>query len=322
MEEILEKRKLCIPLNKLKIEFNKEKQNDEKYLKQYVSIFDLNPYANNLVFETIPEYKNRYLNKYKFTLFYNDAKNLGCFKEVNEIDLINSINSKLDELLFKEKHIQKIEILSKAKLIDFLLYLELLESTEDTFEEDMKYINSLRLGIDLIFKAPINLGNNELKYYFYYELFINFFSDNKNEINTLDYFPIVNINSFDYINVDMTEFYERKQKLFNFIKENNNNKGDRKDNKESPDKKISKKEMKYQLFEYKLDYFKNFQDAIIKIFFDGKKDEEIIENLKYLYYYIILTIKPTKFNNISFKNIINMKNDTFDYKRMKNIMRK
>ena len=114
-----EQKKVCIPLKRIEIEFKKDTQSDENSLKNYLSVFDLNPNANYLAFKKIQEYKDKYLYKYKYTLFYEDAKTLGCFQEFNEINLIDSINQKLDNLHFKGKRIEKIEILSKAKLIDF-----------------------------------------------------------------------------------------------------------------------------------------------------------------------------------------------------------
>ena len=114
-----EQRKVCIPLERIKIEFNKDTQNDENSLKNFLSVFDLNPDANYLAFVQIQEYKDKYLDKYKYTLFYEDAKKLNCFQEVNETNLIHSINQKLDNLLFKGKRIERIEILSKAKLNRF-----------------------------------------------------------------------------------------------------------------------------------------------------------------------------------------------------------
>ena len=117
-----EQRKVCIPLKRIEIEFKKDTQSDENSLKNYLSVFDLNPNANYLAFKKIQEYNDKYLYKYKYTLFYEDAKTLGCFQEVNEINLIDSINQKLDNLLFKGKRIEKIEILSKDKPTYFLYF--------------------------------------------------------------------------------------------------------------------------------------------------------------------------------------------------------
>ena len=357
-----EQRKVCIPLKRIEIEFKKDTQSDENSLKNYLSVFDLNPNANYLAFKKIQEYKDKYLYKYKYTLFYEDAKTLGCFQEVNEINLIDSINQKLDNFHFKGKRIEKIEILSKAKLIDFFLYLLLLDVSEDSFENIMKKMDSLRLGIDLIFKAPIYLGNDELKYYFLYEIFIEYFSDTEEEENKskqkktffkspkLDYFPIVEQNSSsEYSKVDLSGFKERIKNLDSFIghylkkdidilediqyekpnekiieldedlelkKENKS-----KDNKKSSNKKTTQNNInqnkKYKIFIKKLQYFINFKDAILNTFFDGKKDKEIIEKLKYLYYYMLLTIKSNNSSNERFRKAFYMKNDESDKKRIK-----
>ena len=357
-----EQRKVCIPLKSLEIEFKKDTQSDENSLTNYLSAFDLNPNANYLAFKNIQEYKDKYLYKYKYTLYYEDAKTLECFQEVNETNLIDSINQKLDNLLFKGKRIDKIEILSKAKLIDFLLYLLLLDVSEDSFEDIMKKIDSLRLRVDLIFKAPIYLGNDELKYYFLYEIFIEYFSDTEEEKNktkpkktffkssNLDYyFPVFEHDSCEYSDVDLSGFNERIKNLKKFIgydpkkdidiledtkyekpKENiieldedleSKKENKIKDNKQSSNKETTQNNInrnkKYKIFCKKIDYFINFKDAILETFFGGKKDKEIIEVLKYLYFYMLLTIKSNNSNNERFRKVFFMKNDEFDKKRIK-----
>jgi len=354
-----EKRKVCIPLKKIEIDFKKDIQNDENSIKNYLSVFDLNPDANYLALVKIKEYKDKYLYKYKYTLNYKDAKKLGCFQEVNETNLINSINQKLDFLLFQGKRIESIEILSKAKLIDFFLYLILLKISEDNFENIMKEINSLRLGIDLIFKAPIYLGNDELKYYFLYEKFVEYFSDTEEKENkskqknnifkslTLDYFPTFEQNSSEYSDVVLDEFDKRKQNLFDFIKddlkknidlfenieietpkesiieldEDSEFKMENKDNKQSSNIKTTKNKnnrnkKKYKIFKKKLEYFKNYKDAILGIFFDGKDDKKIIEILTYLYFYMLLTIKSNNSYDQRFINALYMKNNEFDKEKI------
>ena len=338
-----EQRKVCIPLERIKIEFNKDTQNDENSLKNFLSVFDLNPDANYLAFVQIQEYKDKYLDKYKYTLFYEDAKKLNCFQEVNETNLIHSINQKLDNLLFKGKRIERIEILSKAKLIDFFLYLLLLDDSEDCFDNIMKEINSLSLGVDLIFKAPIYLGNDELKYYFLYQIFIEYFSDNEEEENkpkpkksdfrspNLDYFPNVDENSPEYSYVDLSEFNKRKKDLEIFIEHDFKKKEDILEDIqiEKPKENIieldedlefkmenKSKHKEYKIFSNKLEYFICFKDSILNTFFDGKSDKEIIEKLKYLYFYMLLTIKSNNPNNERFRKAFYMKNDELDKERI------
>ena len=356
---MIEKRKVCIPLKKINIELKKDTQNDKDSIKNYLSVFDLNPDANYLAFVKIQEYKDKYLYKYKYTLYYKDAKELGCFQEVSEENLINSINQKLDTLLFKGKRIESIEILSKAKLINFFLYLILINDSQDNLENIMTEINSLMLGIDLIFKAPIYLGNDELKYYFLYEIFVEYFSDVEEKENkpkqkekifrslSLDYFPTDDQNLSEYSDVELTEFDKRKKNLYDFIKddmkinidifknieiekqpeessmefdEDLEFKKEDKDNKQLSKEKTTQnninKDKKYKIFIKKLQYFKNFKDAILSIFFDDKDDKKIIEKLKYLYFYMLLTIKSNESIDERFINAFYMKNNELDKKNI------
>ena len=98
MEQKLERKKKCQPLINFKIDLNEDSKEDVIYLKNFVSIFDLNPFINNLIFQKIPEY-HVYLDKYKYTLFYKDAKALGCFQEVDEKELINNVNEKIKKCI-------------------------------------------------------------------------------------------------------------------------------------------------------------------------------------------------------------------------------
>ena len=173
-KKIIMKKKKCIPLKDLKFDLNMTPDLDEESLKKYVSHFDLNPKVNFYVFKKIDSYK-KYLQKYKYTLFYDDAKSLGCFKEVNEEDLIKSINNNLKNLLIFDKNIIKITSLSKSKLMNFLLYILNLNFAKENFGDILKKIQSSKLEVSIIYKAPIYLGNNELQYYFFYELFVEFF---------------------------------------------------------------------------------------------------------------------------------------------------
>ena len=354
MEKKIEKRKICIPLKDLQSNLNSKSHFNEEFIKKYVSYFDLNPQANFYALQNIPSYK-KYLYKYKYTLFYEDAKKLGCFNDVNESDLIRSINNYLRSLKINDKKFSKTDSLSKLKLIDFLLYLLNLRPLIKDFEQIIDKIQSLKLEIDLIFKAPVNLGNYELKYYFYYELFIEFFlfnyeSKNKNKSKSekkifpsieIEYFPTIDNNKMDYYEIDMTDFEKRKKKLLNFIEDNkkkkidltkdiqNKNKiniqielnEDLENNAElkNPSDKIKEKDKiknnSFQVFTDKLEYFTNFKDVIINIFFEDNKEEEIIEKVKFIYFYIILEIKNKEPPEEKLLNSFYMNNYECDIKR-------
>lgn len=354
MEDKIKKKKKCRPLNSFKINLDINSQNDIEYLKKFVSIFDLDPVANKLIFDKIPEYR-KYLYKYQYTLAYKDAKELGCFKEEDVDKIIADINEKIKDFPKADteyEKIEKIDSLSKIKLIHFFLYLLLLVPKYEDYQEIMNYINSLRLKTTLIFMNPINLGNYELKYYFYYEIFIELFCFNKKEIfkkktcseinknifksENLDYFPgIINNNDDDFITVDLTKFEERKNELFNFVNENTSLKEDiledignkkpknqtieldeEKDLKNIKDIEEAPKKAEKLNFIRKCESLKTFEKAILNMFFKGTNNEDqILEKLKFIYFYLILTLQNKNPPSTSLVNTFYMKNDTYDKNR-------
>jgi len=222
-------------------------------LKIFASNFDINPKVNFKLLSILKEENkseyNKYIDKYKYTLDYNDAKKLECFP-INENEIIKELN---DNYQFK---IKDIKSLSKIKLFLFLCYINNLKSNfsdieddlyRDTLEDIKGKIISYSSEKNLIFKIPNNYGNYELQYYSYLNLFVNYFFDKlvpKRKINGQDN---SNNNSeesskdsdesllFDwdkktygtYEKIDITEFEKDKNKLKKFIQEyidkNNNN---------------------------------------------------------------------------------------------------
>ena len=309
-----------------------------------MSVFDLNPKVNFYVFQKINSYL-KYLQKYKYTLFYEDAKNLGCFNEVNENDLIKSINNKLESLHFFGNKLVKITSLSKSKLFNFLLYVLNLNLIQEKFDDILKKIQSFKLEVSLIYKAPIYLGNNELQYYFFYELFVEFFLYNyedKNEskkkillLNEIEYFPVKDNIKIEYSEIDMTDFEKRKKDLLDYLydtklkqsylieinKENDKPKiielDEKLENKEEEENNSNKKKDKEKkIFIKKLQYFKNFEDVIINIFFQDIKDEDIIEKIKFIYFYIMFEINNHKEPNEKLLNSLYIKNNDSDIKKI------
>ena len=343
-EKIIMKKKYCIPLKDLKDYLDIPKDSDEDSLKKYVSVFDLNPKVNFYVFQKINSYL-KYLQKYKYTLFYEDAKTLGCFNEVNENDLIKSINNKLETLHFFGNKLVKITSLSKSKFFNFLLYLLNLNLIQEKFEDIVKKIQSFKLEVSLIYKAPIYLGNNELQYYFFYELFVEFFlynyedkKESKKKIllsTEIEYFPVKDNIKIEYSEIDMTDFEKRKKDLLDYLydtelkqsnlieinKENDKPKtielDEKLENKEEEENISNKKKDKEKkIFIKKLQYFKNFEDVIINIFFQDIKDEDIIEKIKFIYFYIMLEINNHKEPNEKLLNSLYIKNNDSDIKKM------
>ena len=223
-----------------------------KDLKIIASNFDINPEVNFKLLsilkkESKSEY-DKYIDKYKYTLNYNDAKNLGCFPNI-ENDVLKELNDN-----FKHKT-KEIKSLSKIKLLSFLLYISNLKCSfkyienahyKDILEKIKEKIISYSSEKNLIFKIPNNYGNYELQYYSYLNLYVNYFFDKlvpKSKINSHDK---SNNNSeesskemdesllFDWDRktygikekIDMTEFENDKNKLKEYIQEyiNNNKK--------------------------------------------------------------------------------------------------
>jgi len=356
MTKNIENRKKCVPFFNFQIKFNENLQNDEESLKQYISVFDLNPIVNNLVFQKVKEYQ-KYLYKYQYTLNYEDAKKLGCFSDVNENDLINCINNRIKQLRIKKFKVEKIDSLSKAKLMDFFFYLLLLEPLFCDYEGILKYIKSLRTNLDLIFKAPIYLGNNEIQYYFYYNIFLESFYYNivegqnkKNEnkpqeskdiylSSQLDYFPTIDNNFCSYGDIDLTDFMKRKQNLYNFINDNNkiyiekigetNNEkeinniieldeeGFGSEKKHYDDKKKNDKKQEFKIFRYKLDYFQKYKDVIIDTFCKIHEEKDIIDKIKYLYAFFLLELGKNKPPSLELINCFYLHNNEDEIRKLK-----
>ena len=153
-QKILKLKKVCIPLENLKKNFTETINENE--LKEFVSSFDLDGKANFSLFQKFKDY-NEYLNKYKYTLFYEDAKKLKCFPEINENNLLNSINKQMLALTKENRNIPKITSLSKIKILNFFLYLLNLKPIFTDFENILKEIKSHEIKINFTFKSPIKL---------------------------------------------------------------------------------------------------------------------------------------------------------------------
>lgn len=242
LNDIISK-KIAIPLKKLKLDIKEDKIKNLELpeLKRLASKFDVNPLINFRLLFLLKNSNNKkdqqdykkYINKYRFTLEYNDAKNLACFDPSEEKNIIDEFFNNLN--IKQEKY--QISSLSKLKLFNLLFYIIGIKQNIDIDD----YINSLKIIIkkiesysndqNLIFKVPNNFGNIELIYYVYIDLFINYFLrdikplltkflSNNNEIREPD-----DDICFDWEKeaegkeeeIDMSSFEKRKQKLEEFI---------------------------------------------------------------------------------------------------------
>ena len=179
--ENIKRRKILISFttlaNKVKeIVKNNVPKKENEFLKIF-SLSDINPEVNFLYFKflmknDVAKY-NKYINKYKYTLNYKDAKSLGCFKgEEEEI-------TKLENFYKKSKinsTIKEINSLSKIKIINFLYQLN------DYYKEGKKkkdFKNLLlvyKIKESLKFKLPNNYGNYELQLFTFLKLFLYLFN--------------------------------------------------------------------------------------------------------------------------------------------------
>ena len=282
-------------------------------LKIIASNFDINPKVNfkllsSLKKESKSEY-NKYIDKYKYTLDYNDAKKLKCFSN-NESDIINDLNDN------SEYKIKEIKSLSKIKLFSFLFYINNLKLNSIYIEEDpykdilekiKEKIVSYSSEKNLIFKIPNNYGNYELQYYSYLNLFVDYFFDKLEPKHISKNKESDELLLFDWDKktygikekIDITQFEKDKNELKEFIQEyidknKNNDKNDQKMEVENyNDNKNSKKEDPKTLiaifFDRHTKKLKKYEKEIIFLFKDENNDEKILKQIEFIYYDLLFT---------------------------------
>jgi len=234
------KKKAVFSLKDLKINLDKNKINDNEYIIKYTSNFDLDSQMN---FEFFKNKNNlEFLKKYKYSLNYSDAKKLNCFEANEDRDLIIQLEEKLKN--FKIEHKIDHFYFAKYKLIDLLLYLFSIDYYRigNKIDEVKNKIRLYKPNCSLIFKSPINFGNIELKYYFYLNLFCEYFlvdeNIKENQHEKLIFFHNIDIDHKE-IDCDLTDFEKRKNELLKYIQNNVN--------KESNNKKDMEKEKEIKL---------------------------------------------------------------------------
>ena len=327
-----EEKKVAVPYKKLIkiIDDDIIKKTSLKDLKIFASNFDINPKINFKLLsilkkESKSEY-NKYIDKYKYTLDYNDAKKLKCFSNI-ENEIIKDLNTD-----FKYK-IKEIKSLSKIKLFSFLFYINNLKCNFSYIEDDLyrdslekikEKIISYSSEKNLIFKIPNNYGNYELQYYSYLNLFVNYFLDKletKNKIKNKDSDESL---FFDWDKktygikekIDITEFEKDKNELKKFIKENiaknknneksiqmmeventndNNNKKD-KDNIKNNELEVQEdpKTILSNFFDRHIKKLKKFEEEIIFLFKEESDDEKILKQIEFIYYNLLFTKEGSK----------------------------
>ena len=298
---IKKKKKILIPLFKLNKKPPKDiNQMNIEELKEFASEFDLNPKVNYKVLEYLkknsPTEFNKYIEKYKYTLDFEDALNLGCFNNKKVKLILQEFNNN-----FKNSQIpslKKIKFLSKLKIFNLFCYLLQLKpldicNIQSVLDNILEYANPQTL----IFKVPNRFGNIELKYYSCLTFIINYFisniddndtNNNKIESNISDftsspeeqiYFNWNNSQRGDTKMVDLTDFNARKIELENYF-----NISDSKNSIKTIPKKTKQKADKQFIADFgnkqeKLNFFK---ERIMEMV--DESDEIILKKIKLIYY--------------------------------------
>ena len=317
-------KKIAVSFKKLNRIFSLEDINNFslEQLKINCSNFDLNSKLNfkllsKLKEKNIDEY-NIYITKYKYTLEYEDAKNLNCFND-KEKDIIKECYKNFNI------EIKKIKSLSKLKLFNFLFYIITLKLDDKNLIDDdsIKLYNEIKEKIlsygseaDLIFKIPNNYGNYELKYYTYLDLFINYFykkiepkikDDEINNDETSEsqenkiYFNWDEKIYGKKEQIDTEEFENNRNELSKLINDENNNikmEIEKKDENEK-DNIINNINDEYAINNNLVDFFQSYtvklqkyRDEIFYLFRE-ENDEKIINQIEFIYYSLLFTNEYT-----------------------------
>ena len=233
----IEKRFKLKPLKSLFIKPNKDINKmtlDE--LKQFAHKNDLIPEVNFklLLYLKKNEYNinRKYIEKYKYTLNFQDALTLECFENSHIIKMIKEYNSNIKIHGLKGKIISSVKDIvyfSKIQIFNLLIELQSFDSTD--YAEIKAKTAPYTVKQTLIYKIPIKYGNIELKYYFYLLTLMNILFSNDNNVHPSNeedftsslskgiYFNFIQNETHKKEEIDLKEFYERKKILDEYIKD-------------------------------------------------------------------------------------------------------
>ena len=308
-------------------------------LKEFADKFDLNPIINykllNKLGKNNSDYK-KYINKYKYTLDFQNALSLECFDKQYIVEMMNEYNNNISKYKIKIKKIKfinEIKSFSKIKIFNLLFFLNSNESSNISFLALENKILSYTIPVSLVFKVPNKFGNIELQYYSYLLFLINILIPQKTENNNKKKNKGTNssLNQeifFDFgtkkekieQEIDITDFTERKKLLDEYLKGI--------ETKETIIEEI--KPLTEQAIKNNIENKK----GKLRIFFDNIReiiclddDKEILNIIKFIYYAIIfyegddqnlvLLSSSLKINNYS-KKEIQQKEYCFNQKLKKN----
>ena len=305
-KKIIIKKKKLVPLKDLFIKPYKDiKEMTIEQIKEFASEFDLNPEINYLLLKHLkdksPKDYQLYIEKYKYTLNFQDAIKLDCFSK-QEIAQIDEFENNIKKFRLNIQKIKNIESLSKRKLFNFLFFLMdvNLSEIENVYLKIQNYSNP----VTLLFKVPNRFGNIEIKYYTLLTFFINFLileisqncSNNNNNIiqdeeNEIDlnstyddqiYFNFYQKKQGTTIKVDLTEFFQRKNELDKSLEKFAINEEKKEFNKKSNKKPINNL---YNKLKDNINRFRIFKERIVEMIYES--DELIIKKIKFIYYGIL-----------------------------------
>ena len=233
----IEKRFKLKPLKSLFIKPNKDINKmtlDE--LKQFAHKNDLIPEVNFKLLLYLKKNENniyrKYIEKYKYTLNFQDALTLECFENSHIIKMIKEYNSNIKIHGLKGKIISSVKDIvyfSKIQIFNLLIELQSFDSTD--YAEIKAKTAPYTVKQTLIYKIPIKYGNIELKYYFYLLTLMNILFSNDNNVHPSNeedftsslskgiYFNFIQNETHKKEEIDLKEFYERKKILDEYIKD-------------------------------------------------------------------------------------------------------
>ena len=300
-------KKKLIPLKDLNIKPKKNiKEMNIEEIKEFASLFDLNPAINYILLNYLKNNSKSdyhfFIKKYKFTLDFDDAFNLGCFEEKEIISIqkefsynINQFNLKLND--------KNINSLSRKKLFNLFFYiLNQNNQNNNKLIDIYKKISSYSIPITLIFKVPNRFGNIELNYYTYLTFFINFFIS---EIRKYEYQEAKNKENKDnedglyeevYFNwdasirgieqkFDVTEINERRKRFDTFIKENYKEVQNKSSKITIKSGKAKNRDVLLKTMLDKIMSFQIFKKKIIEML--SESDESILSKIKFIFHCLL-----------------------------------
>ena len=311
-------------LNKIKNEVLKkfkESQNfKESHLLKFLSIYDIDNDINNKYFTLLKESNNnlfqKLIQKYRYTLSYQNALNMGILsKQTIEKEIkIYNLNIKL---INENKEISIKEIKSFSKLKFFNLLLELItyelknikylrNSNKELFEK-IKSNYLIKEGIS--FKNPISLGNIELQYYSLIYLYLDYlYEGDLNIALERDY----SINKKDNKSIIIPEFIEFNEQKY--LEDFNELKKKFIDNQlliEYEPKNKGKDEVKK--FMEKLNTLIIFNEFFQEMIIEERNDKIIIDKSNFILYSLYFGVEENliKVRNCLFEKDNNFKKNIF-----------